>query len=71
MKNLTAEQYIEHGAMHCPNCGSLEISAEQARTEYTTAWASVECHECGAMWEDVYTLTTYENLTIPEKENAA
>jgi len=55
------EQYIKEGGFRCVHCKSKNIfSFESAcRGDYEVI-QSVECHDCGEIWTDVYTLTDVE-----------
>lgn len=60
MTTLTKEQrdtYLAHGGQYCPVCGSSELDTGAFRADENYAWRSVGCENCGASWEDVYTLT--------------
>ena len=41
----------------CPLCGSDAITADCIEADAATAWSIVSCADCGASWQDIYTLT--------------
>jgi|LakMenEpi03Aug12_release.lakeMendotaPanAssembly.Ray.scaffolds.fasta_scaffold3242145_2 transposase-like protein len=61
---LSNEEYIVRKAQQCPICNSYHIEAGASTFDGHTLTQEIECHECGAMWDDVYetTLTGYDNL---------
>ena len=59
----TNEEYIKISGQQCPSCDSYETaSLDQVSTDGGTAWYEVECKSCKATWQDIYTLTGYDNL---------
>jgi hypothetical protein len=66
MPNMTNEEYIKNVGLYCPKCNSGNIAAELIRVslygEELDACARVECHDCQAVWQDLYTMTGYEML---------
>jgi len=40
----------------CPKCHSQYIISHALEADGGTAWANVECSDCGAVWKDVYKL---------------
>lgn len=63
---LTAKQYVEKNGVICPVCLSNRISSEHVELDGSYGLANVECKDCGATWQDVFYLTGYENLVLPE-----
>ncbi len=65
----TPKEYVEtlNGGT-CPACGTREIEAlmntQPLSNDATIIVETIVCtdEECGAMWEDEYTLTGYRNL---------
>lgn len=45
--------YAKTGGRRCPNCKGRSVSRCDAKRQ---------CYDCGAKWEDVYTLINYRNL---------
>ena len=57
----TQEQYLKE-VSKCPNkdCNSTDIDGGSITVEGRQAWQQVSCNECDTVWNDVYTLTSYE-----------
>jgi len=56
---LTVEQvteYVKHGGISCPYCGSRNIEAQALEADAGGAYQRVECLSCDANWTDGYTL---------------
>lgn len=63
MPHLTEEEYVAKSGHACPACGGTDISsAGSVGTDSKIAWQPVECENCGATWNDCYTLTGYAEL---------
>lgn len=59
----TDEQYIKTSGQQCPDCNSYEItSIDNVEIDNGSAWQQIHCNLCQATWQDVYTLTGYDNL---------
>lgn len=69
MMRLTSEGYVATGGSLCPNCQSSDIEGT-GRLSYDGDWQTneIQCLDCGAYWDDLYTLDGYENLEIPRAE---
>jgi transcription elongation factor Elf1 len=68
---MTAEQkaaYLASGGTMCPFCDSHNISAGKLDSEGTGAYQEVECKDCEAEWNDVFTLV--DVTTNWEEESA-
>lgn len=66
---LTPEEYVKRA--RCPACQSVCMSGTGEREhsgDETTQ--RVFCEDCGAEWDDVYKLTGYDNLSLPEQKPA-
>ena len=62
--------YVEKLGLVCPNCGSPHINSEDGiDADGGCAWQNVYCEDCDARWQDVYTLTGYDNLVVPNGKN--
>jgi len=60
---MTSKQYIERGGCECPFCESTNINAfDEYDGECDGAWRSIECHDCGNAWRDLYTLSGFEQI---------
>jgi hypothetical protein len=59
-----ASDYILHGFSQCPNkaCGGVDIEGGFVDIEGNYAKQDVSCADCGTVWEDTYTLTSYSVL---------
>ena len=63
----TNEQYIKTSGLQCPSCEAYEVTTtDHVETDGGFGWQEVRCDSCEATWQDVYTLTGYDNL---EKAN--
>lgn len=52
----------------CPNCRSRDIeSKSDIQSDGDTSTQSVECLDCGSTWVEIYNLSGYENLEVPNK----
>jgi len=67
---MTEKEYIESGGTKCPICQSNNLSADgQIISDGLSAWGLVECHNCGAKWNDVYELIGIQILEEKEDKN--
>jgi transposase-like protein len=67
---MTQEQYVFHHGCLCPVCRSEDTEVEMDFSEsdlYVVVQEST-CHECGASWQALYTLTGYQRLEHGEEE---
>jgi transcription elongation factor Elf1 len=55
----TNQQHIDNGATQCPHCNSFDITGDHFNVDAGSAWQDVSCNECGAEWQDTYTLTGF------------
>jgi predicted Zn finger-like uncharacterized protein len=56
-------EYIESSGTQCPVCKSESIvGRDQVEVNSGAAWQSVKCMDCGATWQDVYSLVGIDNL---------
>lgn len=64
----TSEQYVAIGGSHCPNCGSENIEGG-SNSDTDGDWCSkdVRCLDCKATWDDIFTLSGYDNLQVPKE----
>ena len=64
MKTDQSEQhYIETGGVACPSCGGDQIGGDSFTTEGCICYQGIICNDCGASWEDVYSLECINNFT--------
>lgn len=69
---MTSEDYAKTGGAHCPACHSLETnSSGEHNSDGNHLTKGVECEECGAAWDDYYTLTGYADLDVAVDEHPA
>lgn len=55
--------YRKHAGNRCPGCGGKEVSRiDSFQSDGDSAWCTIECLDCAATWQDVYTLTGYERF---------
>lgn len=59
MKKLNAESaraYLLNGGVHCPHCGSGDVTGDAIDLQQGCATQSIYCNECGGAWTDIYRL---------------
>lgn len=64
-------EYVMHGGLQCPRCGSENISPGQvyhSDNDPRLVLCPVECHSCEAEWSEQYTLQGYTDLRRPEED---
>ena len=67
---LTSQEYAIINGLNCPHCGSADIIADgQPDVDGASVYLDVYCGDCNSTWQDVYTLTGYDKLEIPQKDN--
>ena len=67
MTPMTDETFVEHGGSRCPVCHSHNILANPMEVDAGTAWAGVDCLDCGAEWHEIYNLVGYSLITDGNK----
>lgn len=61
---MSINQYVmENDGQKCPSCSSPSIESGECNPADGMVTCEVSCTECGAKWEDLYSLTGYDNLT--------
>ena len=61
--------YIAEMGLHCPNCRSSKLNdTEPLDLELGVAYQHISCNDCGASWEDIYTLNGISNLKVNGNE---
>lgn len=65
---LTPREYAARGGVVCPACGGSDVSGDSVEIDAGGASQSVSCDDCDATWVDVYKLTGYTDLEVPEQE---
>lgn len=71
--DVQQQAYLNSGGQHCPACGSEDIAALGGfEADINAAWQRVVCEaeDCKAEWNDLYTLTGFSDLIVPEKADA-
>lgn len=53
---MDKEEYLKN-PNKCPYCSSSEIEGEVNSSDGDKIYVDAECIDCGAVWEDIYTLT--------------
>ena len=69
MPYSTQELYVAAKGLYCPCCNSIDVSGGQVQVEAGIAWQEVTCSDCGASWNDQYTLTSYVLVEEPTNTN--
>ena len=60
---LTNAEFVSHAGTRCPACVSEDIrTTDNVQIDDGSAWQDVECIDCHAEWQDVYSLVGYDNL---------
>jgi hypothetical protein len=52
--------YLDKSGDACPFCESTEIVGGAFDSYLVSAWRSVECKSCGAIWRDMFKLIGIE-----------
>ncbi len=65
---LTNKEYVESAGNECPNCKSVEISANHMHFDGVKAWCTCDCEKCGATWTDNYELVEFDDLLITKQK---
>lgn len=69
--SLNSGEYVKRSGAHCPNCESANIEADgDINSDGDWMSSQIHCNDCGADWEDVYTLSGYETLTNVDTDMA-
>ena len=61
---LTPEQkenYLKN-PNHCPKCDSENINCGSFNADCDYAWQGITCEDCQFEWDDVYTLTSIDEV---------
>lgn len=58
---LTQKEYIEKLGIQCPFCKSTNTHINDTDYDAGTISQDIECDDCNATWQHVYTLTGYDN----------
>ena len=59
---LTDAEYVAALGTNCPVCHSARFDGGFVEIDGATASQEIRCMNCGARWNDTYTLTGYTNL---------
>ena len=65
---LNPDEYVKNPNF-CPYCGSPEINASHSTFDSDhdlthKAWQAVTCDACASEWNEIYTLTGYELVSV-------
>ena len=69
-KTFTSKQYAKNHYGQCPACHSHNVTAETLEADGNSAGSTVICEDCGATWTDIWELTGYIDLELPEEEES-
>ena len=59
----TQGEYLLHKGLHCPFCDSEDISASEGmEQDGPTASQRIHCDTCDKQWDDLFTLTGFDDL---------
>ena len=59
---LTDAEYVATLGTNCPVCQSTRFDGGPVEIDGATASQEIWCMNCGASWNDTYTLTGYTGL---------
>ena len=65
MKPMTDDEYLWHRGFKCPNCRAQAVHTEEPE-DGVVCTTPCECRKCGAMWNEIYMLSGYSDLTLPD-----
>ena len=68
---LTAKRkadYLATGGNRCPYCHSERIESGPVETSHLGYSAIVDCHECGRVWTDIYSVTDVAEIDCEEND---
>jgi hypothetical protein len=62
---MTDAEYLKFKGLRCPACRRTNITSGEIMSDTSdlSAFAEVECDDCGKVWVDHYTLTSYSVRT--------
>ena len=63
---LTDAEYVATLGTNCPVCQSTRFDGGPVEIDGATASQEIWCMNCGASWNDTYTLTGYTGLDTSE-----
>lgn len=56
------EEYLAD-SNSCPFCGSSDVEGDSFDVDAGGVWQPIVCTTCNRKWNDLYTLTGYEEVT--------
>ncbi len=65
-KRGALEQHVEDEGAKCPNCKGGQLEGGSVDTGLPGAYQEMRCLECGAGWNDLYTLAGFADLVTEE-----
>lgn len=62
-KRMSTREYIQAAGQRCPYCRSWDVrhAGKLEEGEDGLVRRKVRCYECGATWDEVYALKTWED----------
>lgn len=54
--------YMRCNQKVCPHCGGTKITCEEFNSNGMQAWHDVECLECGTIWREFFSFSSWEVL---------
>lgn len=57
---MTNKDYLAACGQICPFCGDHDIEGGPVDVESNFAWQDIKCNACEKTWQDIYTLTGFE-----------
>lgn len=61
------KEYLEHPS-RCPVCNSGELEGGSYQGDGNHIFQNIHCLNCGALWDDVYTLTGIDDVKTKEEQ---
>jgi formate dehydrogenase maturation protein FdhE len=64
---LRNDEYVQNGGNLCPYCHGEGITSSSAEFDGRDCWRPAKCDSCGAEWNDLYELVSYELVSYEAK----
>lgn len=66
---MSIAEYLIYNGSKCPECGAVDLE-DGAGHNADRDWIliGVTCNACGATWDDIFTLSSYDNLQVSKKK---
>lgn len=66
--NEVSDKYVRDWGLICPVCESNDIRTEgRLEVDTETAWGKCCCENCESTWQEIFSLTGIDNLTMKDK----